>query len=94
MLSVDAFSRAQMRLAAGCTGTRRGSLSAPPDLLVAIGDGVMLLTGREEREGKGMDCLLFNLTSGYGPGFYVHLKLFMFIANFWYYVVFCYLDTV
>jgi len=54
----------------------------------------MLLTGREEREGKGMDCLLFNLTSGYGPGFYVYLKLFMFIANFWYYVVFCYLDTV
>jgi len=54
----------------------------------------MLLTGREEREGKGMDCLLFNFTSGYGPGFYVYLKLFMFIANFWYYVVFCYLDTV
>ena len=66
VVSVDALSRAQMRLAAG-----EGSLSASPDPIAAIGGGVLLLMGREgrgkEREGKreGLPPLYF--TSGYGP---------------------------
>ena len=41
----------RMRLAAGLRRTRWESLSAPPDPLVAIGGGCLLLRGRE---GKGM----------------------------------------
>jgi len=64
VVSVDAPSRAQMRLAAG-----EGSLSASPDPIAAIGGGVLLLMGREgsggegvrKGRGKGRDCLLFIL---------------------------------
>ena len=49
MLSLDAFSRAQMRLEAG----RWRSLRAPTDSIAAIGGGVLLLRGREERGGEG-----------------------------------------
>ena len=42
-----------MRLAAGCTGTRRGSLSAPPDLLVAIGGWGHASDGKGGKGGEG-----------------------------------------
>jgi len=48
---------ARMRLAAGlCPGQSPGplgSLSALPDLLAAIGEGCLLLRGREGKEGDG-----------------------------------------
>jgi len=55
-LSPDAFSRAQMRLAAGFRPDPLGSLSAPPDPIAAIRGGVLLLNGREGRrdvDGRG-----------------------------------------
>jgi len=67
ILSVDAFSRAQMRPAAGLRPAPLESLSAPPNPLATIGREVLLLRGREAREaerkgeveGKRRGCPLF-----------------------------------
>ena len=69
MLSTDAFSTVQMRLAAGLHPDPLGKLKRSPDLLATMGDGVLLLRGREgmggKSKGKGRerkreaDCLFF-----------------------------------
>jgi len=52
MLSLDEFSTAQRRLAAGLRPDLLGSLNAPPEPLAAIGGGVLLLRSREGSGGK------------------------------------------
>jgi len=51
-VGLDAFSRAQMRPAAGLRPDPLESLSAPPNPLATIGREVLLLRGREAREGE------------------------------------------
>jgi len=48
---IDAFSRVQMRLAAGFCTDLLGELEHSPDLLAAIGGGILLLRERE-KEGR------------------------------------------
>ena len=87
MLSVDAFSRAQMRLAAGLHQD-----PLPPDPLAAIRGGVLLLRGRKRREmegkgkrrkgkgrkgvkeGKGRELPPLYITSGYGRDVCLYLS--------------------
>jgi len=74
MLSVDAFSTAQMRLAAGLRTDLLCELERSPDLLPAIGGRDPTSKGKggkgrgrvkeggkggEEEKGMGGDCLLF-----------------------------------
>jgi len=53
-------------LAAGLSPDSLGELRAPPDLQAAVGGGVLLLRGRERREGErdggkdGIASSLFN----------------------------------
>jgi len=71
-----------MHLVAGLLPDTLGSLSAPPNALATIREGVLLLRGRErgregkgdgsggegkKREGKGRGLPPLYLSSGYGP---------------------------